>query len=233
MSNGTIPCIPFPEAKTIKIPLPFGAELTSIADISNGAPTDCALAHSLMLQIMPVLASTACIMKILKVIKALGDFANSPNPLGALGDLAKAVADVSGCFLLIDPTQILKMIAAILDMIIAYLNCLISAFESIWNFQVGIDFNAAQGNPVLLASLNCAADNSQASMSGMMESMGGIMPLLDMVNMVMDIAGQDPIAFPTNLSTPTPAEIAGGVDPLAPVKGLRDGLVTARSALPV
>jgi hypothetical protein len=51
------PCVPFPKAKPLEIALPFGGALSSITDVSQGPPTDCALVHSLMLQLAPMLAS--------------------------------------------------------------------------------------------------------------------------------------------------------------------------------
>ena len=231
-----VPCIPFPEPKNITIPLPFGAELKTLTDLSQGVPTDCALAHSLMLQISPMLAGMTCILRVLKVLSALKDTIITEPPffnVFTIGDLVSALAELSSCFLLIDPIQICKMVAAILDTILAYVGCLIESFESIWNFQIGIDLNAAQGNPVLLASLGCAQENSQKALNGVMSSMEGIQPLLDMVNMVLGIVGMEPIAMPPlSAETPSLADLAPDVDPLAEVKAMRDVLLTARNALP-
>ncbi|MBK7177997.1 MAG: hypothetical protein IPH82_12545 [Chloroflexi bacterium] len=159
-----VPCVPIPNAKTITIPLPMGIELRSLTDISQGPPSDCALAHSLMLQVSPMLASMTCILKMLKVFSALKDTITDSPPffdITSIGKLITALADLSSCFLLIDPVQICKMVKGILAIILSYIGCLIEAFESIWNFQLGIDLNAAQGNPVLLASLSCAQTNAE------------------------------------------------------------------------
>ena len=63
--------------------------------------------------------------------------------------------------------------------------------------------------------------------------MQGIQPLLMMVNMVLEIVGVDPIAVP-ELSTGT-QDLLGvdpDLDPIEPIRAIRDTLVTARDALP-
>jgi hypothetical protein len=243
MADETIPCIPIPEAQTVKIPLPFGAELRSIVDISK-PPSDCTLAHSLMLQISPALGSMACLFKLLKVAKELMDILptkasdiNPTTPVTVLTDMvtkvAPALADLAGCFLLLDPCELSKMIAGILKIIIGYLNCLIQSVDSLLDFQIGIDLDAAQGNPVLLASLQCAQDNADTALSNLSQAMEGIEPLLEMVGTLMELVGLPPMELPpTELSTPTAADVLAGKDPLEPVKLLRDGLQSAHDALP-
>jgi hypothetical protein len=232
------PCVPFPQAKTIAIPLPFGSELRSITDISKGPPTDCALAHSLMLQLSPMLASMQCLLKILKVFAVLKEILDSANPVtlvdGLLGKLPPALADLLGCFLIFDPCELSKMIAGILRMILAYIGCLIEAFESIWNLQLSYDLTGAQGNPVVLASLNCAKDNAEASMTSLAEAMQAIEPLLTAVGGLLELVGLPPLELPP-LSGATPTlggALAPGEDPLKPVKTLRDTLQAAHDALP-
>jgi hypothetical protein len=224
------PCVSFPKPLKFSVPLPFGGALSAITNIADGPPTDCALVHSLMLQLAPMLAGMTCILRILAVIKAMEDFVSSPlNPDNAKKLLDK-IAVMTECLGMLDPCNIILMIESILQMIIAYLSCLIEAFESILNFQIGIDLNAAEGNPVLLTTLQCAQDNAQTAMDSLNDSMQGIMPLMQLVNMLLDIAGQSPIEMPA-MKTPTPAEIAGGADPMGPVKGVRDALLTAYNTL--
>lgn len=229
-----VPCVPIPDAKTIRVPLPMGVELRSLTDISKGPPSDCALAHSLMLQISPMLAGMTCILKMLKVFSALKDTITDTPPffnVTTIGDLITALADLSSCFLLINPVEICKMVKAILEIILAYIGCLIEAFESIWNFQVGIDLNAAQGNPVLLASLSCAQTNAETSLNSLMQSMEGVQPLIEMVNIVLEIVNQDPIELPA-LETPSLDDLAEGEDPIQPIKDVRDALQAVHDALP-
>ncbi len=216
-------CIPWPEPKTFSVPLPFGGALSAITDLSRGVPTDCTLVHSLMLQLAPTLAGMTCILRILAVIAALKNFANNPLDPSNVGELVGKIEKMSECLGMLDPCNMIRMVIAILKMILAYLNCMIEALESILHFQVGIDFNSAAGNPVMLANLECAQKNSERAMKAMNDSMQGIMPLIELVNMLLDIVGQQPIALPT-LTTPT---LAGNTDPLAPIIAVRDSLQQA------
>lgn len=224
-----IPCIPLPKAQTITIPLPYGAELKSLVDMSKGPPTDCSVVHSLLLQLNPMLASMACLFKMLKVFEAVKKVVDNigvpPNPIGVIEDVvtevAPALADLAGCFLLFDPCKVAQMLSAILGILISYLNCLVQMVESILNFQVGIDLDSAEGNPVLLGSLQCAQANAETSMASLSQVLDAIGPLLTMVEPLFGVVGIDPIELPdlTELSSGSIADrFAAGEDPLAPVK---------------
>jgi hypothetical protein len=228
MTPATDFCVPLPEPKNIKIPLPFGVEISSILDASR-PPSDCAIVHSLMLQLTPMLAGLTCMLRVLAVIKALKDAVSTVPP--DFAGLIEKIEELISCFLLLDPCELSKMISGILCMIIAYLNCLIQAFESILNFQVGIDLDSAEGNPVLLANLTCAQNNAQAALEGLNTSMEGVKPLLDMVGMLMEIVGLPPLELPP-LTTPSAADLLAGEDPLAPIKTMRTALTVANNALP-
>ena len=59
------------------------------------------------------------------------------------------------------------MIKGILQLILAYIGCLIQGFESIRNFKVGIDLNAEGGTPLLLNTLDCAKGNADTSLAAL------------------------------------------------------------------
>jgi hypothetical protein len=178
-ASTSIPCIKLPNPKPLKITLPFGAELKSVIDISKGPPSDCTLIQGLMLQLAPALAGMECLLKILNMLQVLTKA--PPDPF----KLAKAATDLAGCFLIFK--NIPCMIVDILKLIIAYLKCIIEAVESILNFRVGIDFSGADGNPVLLASLNCAQDNADASTEQLREALALILPLLKLIEPIKDM----------------------------------------------
>jgi hypothetical protein len=228
-----LPCVEVPKAKPLTVSLPFGGELKSMIDPSLGPPTDCTLAHSLMLQLTPMLASMACLFKVLNVIAKIKDFANNPLNVTNAGKVVDAIDDMAGCLdIVLGPVPIVCMVVGILKLILAYINCMIEAVESLLNFQLGIDLNAANGNPVLLDSLICAQKNANASMESLNQGMQGIQPLIQLVNMSLSIVGQDEIVLPDmSASTPTAAELLDGADPLAPVKSVRDVLQTVLEAL--
>src|SRR5436190_662794 len=130
---------PMPDPKKFEIPLPFGAMLKAVIDMSKGAPTDCELVKSLILQVTPMLAGMECILRILKVIMALKELVTSLPDLSKVGDVVSAIEELAECFIMLTPAGIGKLIAAILRIVIAYLTCFIDAFMSIYTFQIGID----------------------------------------------------------------------------------------------
>ena len=69
-----------PKPQKLTINLPSGAALTSLSNIGQNIPNDCSLTFSLMLQIMPMMASMECVLKILKLLKPLSDAVTSPPP---------------------------------------------------------------------------------------------------------------------------------------------------------
>lgn len=227
MADGLLPCKELPKPEVITIPLPFGAEIKSILDISR-PPSDCAVAHSLMLQLSPLLASMACLLKILKVMEAakkvVDGIKDNPNPGDVISnvftELGPALAKLADCFLVFNPCKIAKMISAILALILSYLRCMLKALESLLNFQIGLDLNAANGNPVLLGSLECAKKNAERSMMTLSQAMEAIQPILDLLAPLLEIAGLPPIELPpTKISTGSLADrLAAGEDPLKPLK---------------
>jgi hypothetical protein len=227
-----IPCISLKPAKPLKISLPFGGfELRSITNIADGPPTDCSLAHSLLLQITPMLGSMACLLKVLKVVSALK--ATAESGFIKAGDLITAIGDMADCLkIVLGPIPICTMVKDILLLIIAYLSCVIQAADSILHAQIGIDLNAAQGNPVLLASMKCAQENTQTALSGVTDAMVGLQPIIEMVNMALSIVDQDPIALPPlAMATPTAASLLEE-DPLKPARDIIETLKTIAQALP-
>ena len=76
----------------------------------------------------------------------------------------------------------------ILILILAYLICIIDAVLSLLNFRIGIDLNSASGNPVLLASLNCAQNNADASTAQLKEALALIVDLLAAIEPLLSLA---------------------------------------------
>ena len=228
-----LPCVEVPKPAPLSIKLPFGGELKSMIDPSLGPPTDCTLAHSLMLQLTPTLAGFACVFKVLGVIGAMSDFVSNPLNVPNANKLLDKISEMKGCIdIVLGPIPIACMVCDILRMILAYINCMIEAVQSLLDFQIGIDLNAANGNPVLLDSLICAQNNANASMESLNQGMQGIQPLIQLVNMCLSIVDQDEIVLPDmSAKTPTAAELLEGADPLEPIKAVRDVLQTALEAL--
>jgi hypothetical protein len=225
-----VPCSPFKSGTPIEIPVPFvGASIMSITDPSKGPPSDCAIVHSLMLQLMPVLSGFACILKILNVLTALQKVFKSSFPFvdpGGLTALFQAIDKLSDCIPLINPAPWLHMIKAILQMILGYIGCLIQGFESIRNFKAGVDLNAEGGTPLLLNTLDCAKGNGDTSLAALMDAMGPIMPLLSALNPITTL-------FNIDLSSMSfSGGGSGGSDPLQPIIDFHDQLSQIVDSIP-
>jgi hypothetical protein len=221
-------CPPFPNPQPFSIPLPFGGTLTSIVDPSKGPPTDCTLAHSLMLQVMPMLSGLTCMLNVLNVIKAIENCVQAkPIPFAeGVPDLLTAIGKLTNCFGFFNPADILAMIKAILLMVLSYLNCMLTAMESILKLKAGIAVSSEGGTPLLLQTLNCSSDNADIAMSSMMSSMGAIQPLMDLINMIGQIVGLS-ITMPSlSLS------VTSGQDPLEPIRDFVSTLQEIAQAIP-
>ena len=241
-SSNSIPCIKLPNPKPLKISLPFGVDLKSVLDISKGPPSDCTLIHGLMLQLAPALAGLECVLKMLGVFAAL---AQIKQPLDIL-KVAQKAAELGEC--LNFALKIPCMIVDILKLIIAYLKCIIEALESILRFKVGINFSAAAGNPVLLASLNCAQSNADASTEQLKEALALIEPLLALLDPIAALAPSIPgpagdamkiipevlAALKTALDgggASASAGVPGAEDLLAPLDDIKNKLELIKQAL--
>lgn len=184
-ATNDIPCIELPNPKSMKIRLPLGGTLSSVFDISKGPPADCTLIHGLMLQLAPALAGIECFLKLLNVITALQKI-NLTDPKTITEIINAAAKFTDTC--LPQPLHFACTILDIVKLIIAYLKCIIEAVESVLKFQVGIDFNAANGNPVFKASLDCSRNNSDASMAQIKEALEGIKAILSLIDPVLKVA---------------------------------------------
>jgi hypothetical protein len=221
-------CSVIPKISTITIPIPFGAELKAITDPSKGPPSDCAIVHSLMLQLMPMLSGFACILKILNVLTAIKKVFKTSFPFvdpSGLTALFDAIAKLADCIPIVNPTPWIHMIKAILQMILAYIGCLIQGFESIRHFKVGIDLNAEGGTPLLLNTLDCAKGNADTSLASLMAAMGPIEPLLSVLSPITSLVGID-------LSGLSLGGSSSGGDPLQPIIDFHDKLQQIVDAIP-
>jgi hypothetical protein len=211
-----IPCVSIPNLKPMTINLPFGGQLTSLVDISKGPPTDCTLVHGLMLQLGPALSGLECFLKLAKIISALSSV--SPTNLGALADVANSALDfVQTCVPI--PIKFACTILDVLKLLVAYLKCLITAVLSVLEFQAGIDLTAAQGNPVLLASLNCAQNNAAASMGQLKDAIAVVESLLSLIQPVLDIA-----------ASALPKPVKDGLKTITDIKSALESVVSAGGA---
>ena len=225
----SIPCVALPTITIPNLTLLGGAELNGFVDFSQGTPTNCKLTFNLMLQLAPLLASMACLLKILNVIGKLQAFVEAAKPPflklpDTIPDLLAAIADLRDCIPAFAIPQMLSMIKGMLGLIINFLLCFISQLEDLVKFQASIDLTAAQGNPVLRDTLLCAQANAQTSMDNLMHSLQPIQPLLNMVTVVASIAGQ-------SLSLPTLSDIAAQHDQAQIITALQQSIAAIKQVI--
>jgi hypothetical protein len=191
-----------PNAGSLSVQLPTGGALQAFADISKGIPTDCALTFSLMLQIAPFLASIACLVKVLKLLKPLIDIIKGlpVPPVGALIEFGKAAVDLAPCLLIPTPASIIPFVRDLLCLILKVLTCFLDQIKSLIRIlePLTLQLQAAQqsGNDELTATLTCASKNAQTQAGQIMNSLGPVGMLLQIAGPLFDIAGVPAITMP-------------------------------------
>ena len=120
------------------------------------------------------------------------------------------------------------MIKGILQTILAFIGCLIQAFESIRNFKVGIDLDAEGGTPLLLNTLDCAKGNGDTSLASLLDAMGAIQPLMSIIQSISSIVpGVSDV-----IKLPVLGGSSGGGDPLQPIIDFHDKLAELVDSIP-
>jgi hypothetical protein len=222
------PCstIALPLPKPLKVTLPTGSDIHALVDMSKGIPNDCSMTFNLMLQIAPLLAALECPLRALKLLKPLVDIIKGlpapPSP-SVLADFAQAAAELAPCFGAI--AAIPSFVMDLLCLVRAVLNCLLGQIRTVRGLMNGISLRMgeAEGNPDLLATLQCAQDNANASMQALTQAIDPISGVLTLVGTVASIAG---VNLDLDLSTPSaPPEDLEAVDALIDVlQGVVDAI---------
>ena len=197
----TCEAISLPEAAELKLRLPNGATLSSIADVSKGIPTDCSLAVNLFIQLAPFLASIECLLKVLALLKPLIDVVKSlgppPDPIKlptAIADFLEAAKDLLPCFGMIIPgTTIFLFIKDLLLLIIKIIKCMIGQLETILGIMQGIELRLgeaqAAGNTELMKVLECAKENATTAAGHAQQSLGPVTNILPLIQSFLELAG--------------------------------------------
>lgn len=240
-AEASIPCIELPEIPKIPdIELPFGASLTGFLDYAEGTPTDCTASFNLMIQLMPLLVSMGCLLKILKVVAKLPDFVKAvpdvpTNPTGvtkAIPDLVDAIDDLKDCLPPLMFPRLLISIKAMLLLVVNFFSCFLKELESTLRIIADLEsqIQVAEGNPALQASLRCARESAQGSMTNLTLSLSSLQPLLGMIGTVGGIVGAPPldgaVAALDKLNTSN-TEVGGAVDEDITI-GIREVITTLK-----
>jgi hypothetical protein len=199
-------CIPMPKPGKAKITLPFGgATIEAFNDITKGIPDDCSLNFSLMLQVAPLLANMKCLIEALKVVEplitlitALGK-ADLPAIAQALPKFLEAVPPLVDCiakFFVGVPLflrDLLLMLAKLLGCVVQSLR---SALAVMSGLQLQIASAQADNNTALLAALECAQEQAQASAQHALTAVDPLLVILSLCEPLFGLAGVSPIQTP-------------------------------------
>ena len=224
------PCdvLKLPQPSPLKIQLPTGGSLNALVDMSAGIPNDCALSFNLMLQLAPLLVAIECPMRVLKLIQPLVDIINglpTPNPAD-IGKFVDAAAELAPCIAAL--AGIPAFIKDILCLIRKVLNCLLGQIQTVRDLIGGLAlrFDAADGNPDLLAALECAQENANASMANLTQAIDPIAGVIALVKPIMGIAGME---LELELAAPSaPPEDLAAIDAMiATLQGVVDAIDVA------
>lgn len=196
-----------PKPTPLKITLPMG-ELHALSDLSKGIPNDCSMTFNLMLQLAPFLASITCLLRILKVLKPLTDIVTGLTkvppqpPASAIQDLASAVIEVAPCFAM--PAAVVPFAKDIICFIRAVLACLLTQLKSVRDMLSGLQLRieAAAGNDDLLATLQCAQNNAQASVDNLTQAIEPIGAIISLASPILQMAGMPSLSLQTPGASP-------------------------------
>jgi hypothetical protein len=196
--------IAFPQVGDLGISLPNGGRIQAIADLTNGIPNDCSLATNLLIQLQPLLASIACVLKVLALLEPLVDIIGgltsptNPEKVAKMGTAAPKFADAAvkllPCFgMLIPGAPIYAFVKDLLLLIIKILKCMIGSLQTVLGVMQGIGLRLeaaeAAGNTQLKALLECARENAVNSARHAQASLGPVENLMPMVMSFLELAG--------------------------------------------
>jgi hypothetical protein len=217
-------CIPMPKPGKVSITLPFGgATIQAFSDISKGIPDDCSLSFSLALQLGPILANMKCLIEALRVVEpmvtlltALGK-ADLPAIAQALPKFLEAVPALVDCiakFFVGVPLFLRDLLALLAKLLRCIVAALRSALNVLSGLQLQIGAAQAEGNTALLAALECAQKQAQASTEYAMAAIDPVLVLLSLAEPLFGLAGVDPIKTPQLASDGTLEGLQSLVDVL-------------------
>lgn len=169
------------------IQLPTGGTLRGFA--SPELPlTQCATVSNLMTQVVPLVASMDCQLKVLMLLKPLIEVINGlPSPpLKALQQFAEAAVALEPCLLAPTPASVIPFVRDLLCLEIKSLNCLLRQLQNV----------AALGSEL--------SPYSTSQVEGILDSYVPIVGILELADAFFGIAG---------MNIPSPPTLGRGTDP--------------------
>ena len=207
--------VPCTELKALgelpKIQLLAGVELKAFVDLAGGPPTDCKLSMNLLIQLAPLLASMACLFKVLDVLSTLHEFAKVVPDLSkmpkAVDELGAAMGELTKCMPPLHVPTMRLMLKTMLQLVLRFLSCFLTQMNTLLEFRASLDIDAAEGNPVLRESLTCARNSADAAQTNLLKSLEPLMPVMNIVGVVAGFAGV-PLTLPNFTAMSAGADVS-------------------------
>ncbi|HWA72765.1 MAG TPA: hypothetical protein VG937_10535 [Polyangiaceae bacterium] len=231
------PCeyLKIPSPKPLKIQLPSGGSLPSLADLSKGIPTDCAYSFNLMIMVAPLLASMECLLKILKLLKPLisliKDLPKPPTP-ALIKEFGDAAIDLAPCLLIPTPANIIPFVRDLLCLLIKLLNCFLGQMKTVIGVMKGLtlklDAARSSGNLDLVKTLECSQENAQLMAEHFTKGIEPIGVILELAGTLFGFAGVPAVTMPPLAA---PGDLAAMEQTVQTIQGVVATMQTVVDAL--
>jgi hypothetical protein len=188
----------------MKIHLPTSGTLIVPMDPTADAPSDCSTAFSLLSLVAVYLASTQCLLKVLKLTEPMVDIVEilqrSPELAVSGAKFLRVAEALTPCALVSTGFAILPFLRDLECVILRALNCTIGKLKSIVAVMTGLanQLNAAQAarNTDLVRELQAAQTRAQASAAALFVSLEAIQAVLELAGDFFGLAGLQAVQLP-------------------------------------
>jgi hypothetical protein len=197
-------CIPInPAPGDICIPFPGGAEICPAQGLQMGDPSE--VLQALLAQLSVGLAPLQPLFILIGVVKAVIDCVQAipdtlgppPDPTALMECIPPLVKKLEKMLALLPQYTVPLLVKRMLALVILTLTALKNELQVIIAEQQAILASATlaslPGNELLQAIVDCATTNADTTLANMQSSMKPLGALLDVVNIMLELIGSDPI----------------------------------------
>lgn len=177
----------------------------------------------------PILQVIDCVTKVITLLKALvGPPPDIPGAIDALKGLAKCASVVLPNFIV--PLQIVKFIQFAVDLIqlaIDVIQAIINNFERLAQLRIAENDLLNSLDQALQAQGACVKEANDQIAAGIASKMASVEGLLALINLMLTLAGQDPISIDAGLFVPEGLQdvidaLQSALDALNQIPGVSD-----------
>lgn len=235
-------CPPLPSRCAVlpRIDLPLGLTLVPPPSSVDQHDDPCDCLFRLAGMSMPAMGAFAPIE--LNVDAALGMFkfmeglplnVATLNVAGIVEDLKEAAEKIAKLLNLAPFIALPKMVLSVLDFLILVLDCLIQKLTELLelyeNLAIKAEFAISLGDPQLALIVDCANDDADRLLDMLLGALGGLGPIIGMLNKLMEMMpGGLSLSFETPPTPDTPLD-----EIIEAIQGFRDTIKAVRDLIPI